>query len=53
MPLPVGELCTLKNDPELAEMVSIGRAIQWEEEQEWREWCQWTPERARFYGFEP
>ena len=47
------ELYTLKNDPELAEMVSIGRATQWEEEQEWREWCQWTQERARFYGYEP
>lgn len=44
-------LCTLDNDPELAEMVSIGRAIQWLEEAEWREWCQATRERTRFYGY--
>jgi hypothetical protein len=31
-------LLTVWNDPELAEMVSIGRAIQWENEAEWREW---------------
>jgi hypothetical protein len=41
---------TVQDDPELAEMVSIGRAIQWELEAEWREWCQETFERARFYA---
>lgn len=41
---------TLNNDPELCDMVSIGRAQQWELEAEWREWCQETAPRARFYG---
>jgi hypothetical protein len=44
------ELFTLHNDPELADMVSIGRAIQWIKELEWREWRTSTPERARFYA---
>jgi hypothetical protein len=33
------ELFTVRNDPELAEMVSIGRAQQWEAELDWRGWC--------------
>jgi hypothetical protein len=47
---PLIPLSTLQNDSEFADMVSIGRAIQWEREAEWRDWCHETPERARFYG---
>jgi hypothetical protein len=47
----VGDPQSADYDPELIDMVSIGRAIQWTEQLEFIDWCREMPERARFYGY--